>query len=206
MRLEAKSRLAAATVLECGCELNAGCDHAVSALTEKQKKLDINKNGKIDGDDLKKVRQGELAAATMLNAATPKEAAQYVVKVFNKNGFKIKFARKDSASDMLVFRMVALGGKKFVFGLQLEGNTVSIDSFGHEVFDPTAFLSDAVSSVDTKYLDFDKLGSAAFTKWEASTDKLAERVGDALTRYKSFVERFSSAIAEITAEMKKGNK
>jgi hypothetical protein len=29
--------------------------------TKKQKKLDINKNGKIDADDLKKVREGELS-------------------------------------------------------------------------------------------------------------------------------------------------
>ena len=65
MKLEAKSRLSAATMLECGCETTAGCDHAVSALTEKQKKLDINENGKIDGDDLKKVREGETVEAAI---------------------------------------------------------------------------------------------------------------------------------------------
>jgi hypothetical protein len=61
MRLEAKSRLAAATMLDCGCVSAKVCAHSVSALTEKQKKLDINKNGKIDSDDLKKVREGETA-------------------------------------------------------------------------------------------------------------------------------------------------
>lgn len=203
IKLEAKSRLAAATMLECGCVSAKVCAHSVSALTEKQKKLDINKDGKIDSDDLKKVREGEIAEATALQAATSKEAAQYVVKVFNKNGFKIKFSRKGSDPDMLVFDMVALGGKKFSFGLHLEGKTVSIDSLGEDVFDPTTFVAEAVSSVNTKYLDFEKLGSAAFTKWEASTDKLAEVVGDTLTRYKSFVKRFNSAITEITAEMKK---
>lgn len=205
IKIEAKSRLSAATMLECGCETAKVCSHTVSALTDKQKKLDINKNGKIDGDDLKKVREGETAEATMLSAATPKEAAQYVVKVFNKNGFKIKFSRKGSDPDMLVFDMVALGGKKFSFGLHLEGKTVSMDSLGEDVFDPTTFVAEAVSNVNTKYLDFEKLGSTAFGKWEASTDNLAEQVGDAITRYKSFVERFNSAITEITAEMQKGN-
>ncbi len=148
--------------------------------------------------------EAETAKATVLSAATPKEAAQYVVKVFSKNGFKIKFSRNSSDPDMLVFDMVALGGKKFSFGLQLEGKTVSMDSLGEEIFDPTVFVADAVNKVDTTYLDFEKLGSAAFGKWEASIDNLAEQVGDAITRYKSFVERFNAAIAEITAEMRKG--
>ena len=42
MKLEAKSRLSAT------CEL-----------TPKQKKLDVNKDGKISGDDLKKIRDGK---------------------------------------------------------------------------------------------------------------------------------------------------
>lgn len=47
-------------------ELNAKkrllASEAPKKLTPKQKKLDINQDGKIDGEDLKKVRQGELAA------------------------------------------------------------------------------------------------------------------------------------------------
>jgi hypothetical protein len=64
MKIEASQRLRASSrsnELECGCLSAKVCTHSVSALTKKQKKLDINKNGKIDADDLKKVRQGELA-------------------------------------------------------------------------------------------------------------------------------------------------
>lgn len=205
MKLEAKSRLSAATMLECGCETTAGCDHAVSALTEKQKKLDINKDGKISSDDLKKVREGETAEATMLSAATPKEAAQYVVKVFNKNGLKIKFSGEGRSGNALSFSLIALGGIETEFELVLSGKNVTVDTSA-SLFDPRAAMARYVGTQDPKAPPFSKLGSSAFDKWEASTDKLVEQVGDFLRKYQSFVERFNSAITEITAEMKKGKK
>ena len=177
MKLKAKSRLAAAAKV---------CAHSVSALTEK------------------KVREGEIAEATAIQAATPKEAAQYVVRIFKKNGFNIKFSRQSPRSQYALVFDIKEFNRKFSFGLLLEGKTVSMDSLGEDVFDPKAFLADVINRVDTKHLDFEELGSAAFTKWEASTEKLAGAIEDSISRYESFVKRFSSAIAEITAEMKKG--
>lgn len=206
MKLEAQNRLrASATMLECGCT-TAGCEHAVDAeLTEKQKQLDIDGDGEIDGEDLKKVRQGELAAATMLSAATPQEAAQYVVKVFSKNGVKIKFSGEGRSGNALMFSLVALGGIETEFELVLSGKNVTVDTSA-SLFDPRAAMARYVGTQDPKAPPFSKLGSSAFDKWEASTDKLVERVGDFLRKYQSFVERFNSAITEITAEMKKGKK
>lgn len=192
-------------MLECGCMSAKVCAHSVSALTEKQKKLDINKDGKISSDDLKKVREGEIAEAMMLSAATPQEAAQYVVKVFNKNGLKIKFSGEGRSGNTLMFSLVALGGIETEFELILSGKKVTVDT-SSSVFDPRAAMARYVGTQDPKAPPFSKLGSRAFDKWEASTDKLAERVGDFLRKYQSFVERFNSAIAEITAEIQKGKK
>lgn len=69
MKLEAKNRIGAAK-LECKC-ITANCVH--SALTKKQQKLDIDGDGKIDGEDLKKVREGELATSTAKSTNPPKE-------------------------------------------------------------------------------------------------------------------------------------
>lgn len=56
MKLEAASRLKATTKLECGC-LAASCVHA--KLTKKQKQLDVNGDGEISSDDLRRLRKGE---------------------------------------------------------------------------------------------------------------------------------------------------
>jgi hypothetical protein len=53
MKLNAKQRLLATTHLE-----------AADELTPKQKKIDLNNNGKIDGDDLKRLREGEEVEAS----------------------------------------------------------------------------------------------------------------------------------------------
>ena len=50
MKIQALARIRAVTI-----------GAADKKLTPKQKKLDINKNGKIDAEDLKKVRDGKLA-------------------------------------------------------------------------------------------------------------------------------------------------
>lgn len=57
MKLEAKARLGATKL--CGCAVTAKCLHA---LTEKQKQLDVDGDGRIDGEDLKKIRQGKKPA------------------------------------------------------------------------------------------------------------------------------------------------
>ena len=59
------------------------------ALTQKQKKLDINGDGKIDGEDLKKVREGELAATAVQANMDAKQAGKFIVDVFSKNGLKV---------------------------------------------------------------------------------------------------------------------
>ena len=56
MKLEASIRLKATTKLECGC-LAASCVHA--KLTKKQEQLDINGDGEISADDLRRLRKGE---------------------------------------------------------------------------------------------------------------------------------------------------
>lgn len=56
MKLEASNRLRATTKLECGC-LAASCVHA--KLTKKQEQLDINGDGEISADDLRRLRKGE---------------------------------------------------------------------------------------------------------------------------------------------------
>jgi hypothetical protein len=198
MKIEAQARLKAASTKVCGC-VTASCEHD-AALTEKQKKLDINQDGKIDGDDLKKVREGEL-----VEAATPQEAAKFVVKVFNKNGLKIKFSGEGRSGNTLMFSLIALGGIETEFELILSGKKVTVDT-SSSVFDPRAAMARYVGTRDPKAPPFSKLGSRAFDKWEASTDKLVEQVGDFLRKYQSFVERFNTAISEITAEMQKGKK
>lgn len=55
MKLEARMRLRAATKI-CGC-VTANCVHA--KLTKKQEQLDIDGDGKIDSQDLRRLRRGE---------------------------------------------------------------------------------------------------------------------------------------------------
>jgi hypothetical protein len=105
MKIEAKSRLSASTMLECGCVSAKVCAHSVSALTEKQKKLDINKNGKIDADDLKKVREGELSEATSVESALVTEdvAKKFMSSLFRhanlkKFGLVLRSTQIDSVS------------------------------------------------------------------------------------------------------------
>jgi hypothetical protein len=202
IKLEASKRLRASTQLECGCETEAVCAHTVSALTDKQKKLDINKNGKIDGDDLKKVREGETAEATMLSAATPREAAQYVVKVFKRNGLRIKFLADISTDTTLLFRVEVVSGLTAGFELQLIGGRVKFDSSA-DMFDPYKALSKLMGVKDPR-LTFSQNGVVDFRKWEASVVKMMERAGDALEAYQTFAALFASAMSEITAEMQKG--
>ena len=57
-------------------KINASKRLVADELTNKQKKLDINEDGKIDGQDLKKVRQGELNASERLHAYNPKKGWQ----------------------------------------------------------------------------------------------------------------------------------
>lgn len=84
MKLEAKTRLQAATKV-CGC-VTAACEHDVEAeLTEKQKQLDIDGDGKIDGDDLKKVRQGETVDAAVIPYETVKK---FLAELYKRAGLK----------------------------------------------------------------------------------------------------------------------
>ena len=56
MKIEAVSRLASTQM--CGC-LTASCVHINAKLTKKQEQLDVNGDGEIDSEDLKRLRQGE---------------------------------------------------------------------------------------------------------------------------------------------------
>jgi hypothetical protein len=198
MKIEAQARLKAASTKVCGC-VTASCEHD-AALTEKQKKLDINQDGKIDGDDLKKVREGEL-----VEAATPQEAAKFVVKVFNKNGFRIKFMEDDSSDTTLVFVLATLSGKKEGFSLQLEGNKVTVTSGSPMVQPERAFDAYLPKAPFRRFLNV-PLDSKALAAWESSTDKLAADAVNIIQKYQRLVERFNTAISEITAEMQKGKK
>ena len=106
--------VSASTTLECGC-LSAKVLKA--ELTEKQKKLDINKDGKIDADDLKKVREGEKpeTAATeeeLLLLGAPKQADAY--DWFTFTGTKVSFTSKKGQTEVLK--------KGDQFGVRLSSN------------------------------------------------------------------------------------
>ena len=199
MKLEAKSRLAA--VKTCGCVATV-CAH-VLALTEKQKQLDIDGDGKIDGEDLKKVRQGQLASSR-LEAATSQEAAAYIVQVFAKQDIRVALSKNQSDDNDLVFNLWALG-QKCQFALTLSGKKVLFDSLGSSVFDPANEVADVVDSRArrTKMVDFSKVGSNAFDKWEKSTNDLVADLSVYLNSYKNFVHKFTSALSQITQEMQK---
>jgi len=81
------------------CE-GKGCDHCggkgyhtTEELTAKQKKIDMNKDGKITGDDLAKLRakkeEAELDEATMITGLTQKQA-QNLIATANGVGIKGK--------------------------------------------------------------------------------------------------------------------
>lgn len=195
--------VSASTTLECGCVSAKVCAHSVSALTEKQKQLDIDGDGKIDGDDLKKVRQGALASSK-LEAATPKEAAAYVVQVFAKQDIRVALSKNQSDDEDLVFNLWALG-QKHQFSLTLDGKKVRFDSLGSSVFDPANEVADVTESRAnrTKLVDFAKVGSAAFDKWEDSTNDLVADLIVYLNSYKNFVQKFTTAMNQITQEMQK---
>ncbi len=224
MKLEAKSRLAA--VKTCGCVATV-CAH-VLALTEKQKQLDIDGDGKIDGDDLKKVRKGktpetekeeimeakarltastqtQITAPSKLEAATPKEAAAYVVQVFAKQGIRIALSKNQSEDKDLVFNLWALG-QKHQFSLTLVGKKVTFDSLGSSVFNPANEVADVTEARTnrTKMVDLAKVGSAAFDKWEDSTNDLVADLIAYLNSYKNFVQKFTTAMNQITSGNAKG--
>lgn len=196
--------VSASTRLECGCVSAKVCAHSVSALTEKQKQLDIDGDGKIDGDDLKKVRQGELASSK-LEAATPKEAAAYVVQVFAKHNIRVALASGSDDTDF-VFNLWA-PGQRCQFALTLYGKKVLFDSLGSSVFDPANALVGVAESMIHKTkmveIDFTKLGSAAFDKWARSTGNLTMDLTAYLRSYQNFVQSFAAAMNQITQEMQK---
>ena len=96
--------------VECPKCKGEGCDHCdgkgyhtTEELSAKQKKIDLNKNGKVDGDDLKKLR-----AKADKKEETVVEKTEYV---------EYKFKNKNDA----------MAAKKYFDGIQLMGFDVNDD-------------------------------------------------------------------------------
>lgn len=94
---------------------------ATDELTNKQKKLDINEDGKIDGQDLKKVRQGELNAKRV-NAKTPEDAARVIEYLTEVYGFQPtpESRSRGNAGSGLVFWKFKVGGVPYLSHVELK--------------------------------------------------------------------------------------
>jgi len=145
-----------------------------------------------------------LQASSKLEAATPKEAAAYVVQVFAKQGIRVALNKNQSEDKDLVFNLWAFG-QKHQFSLTLVGKKVTFDSLGSSVFNPANEVADVTESRAnrTKMVDLAKVGSAAFDKWEDSTNDLVADLIAYLNSYKNFVQKFTTAMNQITQEMQK---
>jgi hypothetical protein len=145
MKLEAKTRLAADTKT-CGCVATV-CAH-VLALTEKQKQLDIDGDGKIDGDDLKKVRKGKtpetekeeiMEAKTRIQSSATVVTAAKTAQVKFKDGsvHKVSFFSDPTkrrgtfilkSPDLPSLKFMLEGGKYVVYTVGNTRNDIDKDS------------------------------------------------------------------------------
>jgi len=87
------------------CE-GKGCDHCegkgyhtAEELSAKQKKIDLNKNGKVDGDDLKKLRAKKEEVKEELSLA--QLAAQHITDMWKESAYggKKKVDKKEEMDD-----------------------------------------------------------------------------------------------------------
>ena len=205
MKIEAYARLQASTKV-CGC-VTAACEH-VTALTEKQKKLDIDGDGKIDGEDLKKVRKGEIAEATALTAAGPMDAARMAFH-FSRNGMDVKTEK--GSDDGAVFSVNMMQGLfKAKFSLKVSGGKILVTTLSPNGFDLQPSLMQFLkmqNTSDAKLSDADLVSSMAQSKWKASLDKLIEDTTKFMDLYRStFYTRFTEALYDMEKELKSGGK
>lgn len=205
IKLQAKSRLTSA-----------------DTLTKKQEQLDVNKDGKIDSADLKKLRDGEkpkveeaTTAKSRLLAAdgTVKDAAIAIQKIFDKVGLslKVKAERKDCVNCV---GKTSLG--KVDFSIHLDKNRRGIGSLEIDWLDagglaPGLKTDDLAQTLEEIFYlpeDFSKGETKAVVEIKSEIDKVfndLKKVSGALEEISLWSVKFAKAM-EMIQKMATANK